>query len=54
MQHMSIVKPCFRDYGTLRLAESHKWYDEFSRLIEWYLYTESIGWEPMPDNASPK
>ena len=44
MQHMSIIKPCFRDFGTLKLAESHKWYDELSRLIEWYLYTESDGY----------
>ena len=34
----------FRDHGTLKLGVSHKWYDELSRLIEWYLYTESDGY----------
>ena len=34
----------FRDHGTLKLGVSHKWFDELSRLIEWYLYTESDGY----------
>ena len=34
----------FRDHGTLKLGVSHKLYDELSRLMEWYLYTESNGY----------
>ena len=34
----------FRDHGTRKLGVSHKCFDEFSRLIEWYLYTESDGY----------
>ena len=34
----------FRDHETLKLGVSHKWFAEFSRLIEWYLNTESDGY----------
>ena len=31
----------FRDHGTLKSDVSHKWFDELSRLIEWFLCTDS-------------
>ena len=34
------VRP-FRSYGTLKSGASHKWFDESSRLIEWFLYGDS-------------
>ena len=34
----------FIDYGTLKLGVSHKWLNEFTRVIKWYLYTESDGY----------
>ena len=33
----------FRDHGTLKSGASHKWFDELSRLIEWFLCTDSGG-----------
>ena len=33
----------FRDHGTLKSGVSHKWFDELSRLIEWFLCTDSHG-----------
>ena len=36
-------KQGFRDHGILRSDVSHKWFDELSRLIEWFLCTESDG-----------
>ena len=29
------------DHGTLRLGVSRKWFDELSRLIEWFLRADS-------------
>ena len=29
------------DYGTLKSSVSHKWFDELSGLIEWFLSTDS-------------
>ena len=29
------------DQGTLKSGVSHKWFDELSRLIEWFLYADS-------------
>ena len=34
------VKP-FRSYETLKSGASQKWFDELSRLIEWFLYGDS-------------
>ena len=31
------------DHGTPRSGLSHKWLDEFSRLIEWFLYANTDG-----------
>ena len=31
----------FRSYGTLKSGVSHKWFDELSRLIEWFLHGDS-------------
>ena len=36
----------FRDHGTLKSGVSHKWFDELSRLIEWFLCTDSHGRGP--------
>ena len=33
----------FRDHGTLKLGVSHKWFDELSKLIEWFFCTDSDG-----------
>ena len=33
----------FRDHGTLKSGISHKWFDELSRLTEWFLCTDSDG-----------
>ena len=33
----------FRDYGTLKSVVYRKWFDELSRMIEWFLCTESDG-----------
>ena len=33
----------FRDHGTLKSGVSHKRFDELSRLIEWFLCTDSDG-----------
>ena len=33
----------FRDHGTLKSGASHKWFDEMSRLIEWFLSIDSDG-----------
>ena len=30
-----------RSYGTLKSDASHKWFDELSRLIEWFLHCDS-------------
>ena len=29
------------DHGTLKSGVSHKWFDELSRLIEWFLHADS-------------
>ena len=34
------VRP-FRSYGTIKSVESNKWFDESSRLIEWFLHCDS-------------
>ena len=34
------VRP-FRSYETLKSGASHKWFDELSRLIEWFLHGDS-------------
>ena len=34
------VRP-FRSYETLKSGASHKWFDESSRLIEWFLHGDS-------------
>ena len=31
------------DHETLKSGVLHKWYDELSRLIQWYLHTDSDG-----------
>ena len=31
------------DYGTHKSGVSHNWFDELSRLIEWYLLADSDG-----------
>ena len=31
------------DYGTLKSGLSHKWFDELSRLVEWFLDADSDG-----------
>ena len=31
------------DHGTLKSGVSHKWFDESSRLIEWFLDADSDG-----------
>ena len=31
----------FLDQGTLKSGVSHKWFNESSRLIEWFLYADS-------------
>ena len=31
------------DYGTLKPGVSHKWFDESSKLIDWFLHADS-GW----------
>ena len=31
----------FRSYGTLKSGASHIWFDELSRLIEWFLHADS-------------
>ena len=31
------------DQGTIKSCVSHKWFDEMSRLIEWYLHGDSDG-----------
>ena len=28
------------DHGTLKSGASHKWFDESSRLIEWFLHAD--------------
>ena len=33
----------FTDHGTLKPGVSHKWFDELSRLIEWFLHADSDG-----------
>ena len=33
------VRP-FRSYGTVKLGASHKWLNESSRLIEWFLHND--------------
>ena len=32
-----------KDRGTLKPGTSHKWFDELSRLIEWFLHADSDG-----------
>ena len=32
-----------KDYGILKSGVSHKWFDELSRLIEWFLQADSDG-----------
>ena len=34
---------CLIDHGTLKSSISHKWFDESSRLIEWFLHADSDG-----------
>ena len=31
------------DHGTLKSGVSHKWFDELSRLIKWFLHANSDG-----------
>ena len=31
------------DHGTLKPGVSHKWFDELSRLIEWFSHADSDG-----------
>ena len=31
------------DPGTVKSGVSHKWFDELSRLIEWFLHAENDG-----------
>ena len=31
------------DYRTLKSGVSHKWFDELSRFIEWFLHVDSDG-----------
>ena len=31
------------DHGTLKLGVFHKWFDELSILIEWFLHADSDG-----------
>ena len=31
------------DHGTLKSGVSHKWFDELSKLIEWFLCTDNDG-----------
>ena len=31
------------DHGTLKSSVSHKWFDELSRLTEWFLHADSDG-----------
>ena len=33
----------FRDHKTLKSVVSHKWFDELSRLNEWFLFTDNNG-----------
>ena len=42
---LNMVKnwPGFRDHGSLKLDVSHKWFDKLSRVIEWFLCTDSDG-----------
>ena len=30
----------FLDYGTLKLGVSHKWFDELSKFVEWFLHAD--------------
>ena len=42
---MDVVKneQGLKDRGTLKPAISYKWFDELSRLIEWFLHADSDG-----------
>ena len=42
---MGVVKNWqgLKDCGTLKPGVSHKWFDELSRLIEWYLHDDNDG-----------
>ena len=42
---MGVVKneQGLKDRGTLKPGTSHKWFDELSRLIEWFLHADSDG-----------
>ena len=31
------------DHGTLESGVSHKWFDEFGRLIEWFVHADTDG-----------
>ena len=33
----------FEDHGTLKSDASHKWFDELSRLFEWFFSIDSDG-----------
>ena len=33
----------FIDHGTLKLGVSHKWFDEFSIFIEWFMHANTDG-----------
>ena len=33
----------FIDHGTLKSGVSHKWFDEFSIFIEWFLHANTDG-----------
>ena len=37
---MGIVKNG-QDHGTLKSGVSHKWFDELSKLVEWFLHVDS-------------
>ena len=30
-------------HGTFKIGASHKWFDELSRLVEWFLHADSDG-----------
>ena len=32
--------PDLLDHGTLKSSVSHKWFDELSRLIEWFVHVD--------------
>ena len=42
---MGVVKngQVLKDHGTLKPGISHKWFQELSRLVEWFLHADSDG-----------